>query len=281
MSGNSLPDPLHALLGMREVLVEYCAEATEYMARCLATPAPDSRLAGSLRASEQAGTYVVAWQHLLVGADHLEALTQTLHGTPEMLQIPQAACFTLERGCLESSSFAVWLLGPTVSESVSVSRGLMARVRNVRERQKIDANDAIRDEALRQIASVARAHGLHVEQRGRYPSKIGQTSDRKATDICGEALGLIHTASKDYRWVYQFLSGYAHGLGYALSLNVTNWQTVGHLKLGTIAASVESILLCGTASARVHHRALEMLGHHAGLDDVPPDVAERTDVPWF
>jgi hypothetical protein len=93
--------------------------------------------------------------------------------------------------------------------------------------------------------------------------------------------GGCHTPGEDNRWVYQFLSGYAHGLGYALSLNVTNWQTVGHLKLGTIAPPVKAILLCGTASARVHHRALEMLGHHAGLNDVPTDVAQRTDVPWF
>jgi hypothetical protein len=216
-----------------------------------------------------------------VGVDPLEALTQTLHGTPEMLQIPQAACFTLEHGCLESSSFAVWLLDPTVSESVSVSRGLMARVRNVRERQKINTNDAVRDDELRQIALVARAHGLYVGQTGRYPSMIGQTSNRKATEVCSEALGLIHIPGEDYRCVYQFLSGYAHGLGYALSPNVTNWQTVGNLKLGTIAPPVESILQCGTAIARVHHRALAMLGHHAGLDNVPPDVAERTDVPWF
>jgi hypothetical protein len=278
---NSKPDPLHVLLGMRDFLADYCADAKDFMARCLATPAPESRLARSLRASLQDGVYTVAWQYLLVGVDHLEALVQTLQGTPETLQIPQAACFTLERGCLESSSFAVWLLDPTVPEDVSVSRGLMARVRNLYERQKIGANDKIRDDALRQIASVARAHGLRIEQKGIYPTKIGPTSKPQATDVCGDALALIHSPGKDYRSVYQILSGYAHGLGYALSLNITTWQTVGQLKLGTIVPPVESILLRGLASARVHHKALEMLGHHTGLDDVPPSVSERTDDAWF
>ena len=281
MGEDPQPDPLRALLSMRDFVPGYCADAMEFMTRCYATPAPDSRLAGCLGTSEWDGTYTVAWQHLLVGADHLEALAQALHGTPETLQVPQAACFTLQRACLESSSFAVWLLNPTVPESVSVSRGLMAQVRNLREHQKIEANDAIRDEALSQIMLVARAHGLHIEQRGMYPTKIGPTSDRSATDVCDDALSLIHTPGQDYRWVYQFLSGYAHGQGYALRLNVAAWQTVGLLKLGLMDPPGKSILLCGTASARVHHKALAMLGHHAGLDDVPPALDERTDVPWF
>jgi hypothetical protein len=281
MSDHSPPDPLHALLGMRDLLAGYCGDALDFMARCLSAPAPDSRLARSLQASDQIGTYTVAWQHLLVATDHLQALIQTLHGTAETVVIPQAACFTLERGSLESSSYALWLLNPDITESASVSRALIARVHNIRERQKIDANDVVRDDGLRHIASVARAHGLHVEQKGDYPTKIGSTTRPRATDVCGDALALIHTPGQDYRWVYQFLSGYAHGQGYALSLNVTEWQTVGQLKLGTIAPPAQSILLCGVATARVHHKALELLGHHAGYDDIPPDVAERSEVPWF
>ncbi|MDQ2743346.1 MAG: hypothetical protein M3Z66_13780 [Chloroflexota bacterium] len=104
----------------------------------------------------------MAWQHLLVAADHLQALIQTLHGTAETVVIPQAACFTLERGSLESSSYALWLLNPDITESAAVSRALIARVHNIRERQKIDANDVVRDDGLRQISSVARVRGLHV-----------------------------------------------------------------------------------------------------------------------
>jgi len=281
LTGDSPPDPLHALLGMRDYLAEYCADAFDFMARCLSAPAPGSRLARSLQASDQFGTYTLAWQHLLVGADHLQALIRTLHGTAQTVVIPQTACFTLERGSLASSSYALWLLDPAIAESVSVSRALIARVHNLRERQKIDANDVLRDDGLRHIASIAKAHGLGVEQKGRYPTKVGSASRPQATDVCGDALALIHTPGQDYRWVYQFLSGYSHGQGYALSLNVTEWQTVGQLKLGTIVPPVQSILLCGVATARVHHKALELLGHHAGHDDVPPDVAARTEDPWF
>jgi len=277
MNDNPAPDSLPALLGMRDCLAEYCADASNFMARCLISPGSDSRVARSMQAFDQ----VIAWQHLLVGVDHLQALVQTLQGTAENVHIPQTACFTLQRGSLESSSYAVWLLDPNIAESVSVSRALIASAHNLRERQKIDANEVVRDNGLRQIASVAHARNLRIEWKGSYPTKIDSTSRPPATDVCGDALALIHTPGQDYRWVYQFLSGYAHGQGYALALNITEWQTVGQLKLGTIVPPVQSILLCSVAVARVHRKALELFGQYSGHTDVPPDVAERTVDPWF
>lgn len=252
------------------------------MALCLRHAADGSPLQVALSDPVYQDVYTTAWQHLLTGVDHLEALVSALHGDADSARVPQAACFTLARGCLESASYACWLLEHDLSEAIRLARGLAARAHNMREEHKLSIEvarnreragiEARRQAKTASLEMAARDRGLSVCHDGHWPVRFGTESRPGATVITARWLKALYPHEKHPTYVYRLMSGYAHGLGYALALNAIGEQRVGQLTLVQVEPPLGTIVPCVIASAELHHHAVTLLGVHSGRHDVPSSV---------
>jgi hypothetical protein len=197
---------LKVVLGLRNALAEYCQSAKEFMALCLRDARVDSSLHLALNDPVYQEVYTTSWQHLLAGVDHLDALVETLHGEADTVRVPQTACFSLSRGCLESASYACWLLELDVPKDVQLARGLAARVHNASEGYKLQKEAARRRDlqvietraqvTISSIERSAREHNLVVSYDGRWPVKFGTQSRPEATYITARWLKRLYRREK-------------------------------------------------------------------------------------
>lgn len=249
--------------------------------------APDSLLALA-RGGDQAlyHAYALAAMHLTGGSDHLWALVVALQADP----IPRFAGYTLNRGLLESAARAYWLLEEDLGTGARVARALLSRVDSLWNQSRLIPKD---DPAaakmarhlqiqMTKIRAAAATHHLAVtdfpdnDPRKGQPKRIGRTTYPGPTDAVDRLLKWVFGGTGSHRWLYAYLSGFAHSTFYSFMLShrvVTEYED--GFKQAEPLVDVTSLSATSIACAHVHSRVLRLLGKAAGkLDATVMDLDE-------
>lgn len=236
----------------------YLERQQQYAADRNHDPSPTSEAAATANDPLRRTPSEVATLLQLVASDHLRTVGAVLNARV----IPSWGLHSLLRVVVEASARTWWMLEPGLDVDAKASRGLLARLEMLRERDKLEGGSGNAAQRIQELLQEIEQAGFVVElKRDGSPRRINGTGYADTTGVLrqmlpdhGPGTGLAFG-----EFLYRLLSGATHGAEWMATLNAEPVADLDQkdLTLARTAADPHQVGWLLTAGIQSHATAFD------------------------